>query len=51
MKMIDTETIDLSNLNEVLAYLKYQGPLYLRRIEEVSPISSKTSSSPLPNFV
>ncbi len=45
--MIDTESINLSNLNEVLAYLKYQGPLYLRRIEEIPPISSDLSSSPL----
>jgi hypothetical protein len=51
MKMIDTESINLSNLNEILAYLKYQGPLYLRRIEECPPIPPKISSSPLSNFV
>ncbi len=45
--MIDTNSLDLSNLNEVLAYLKYQGPLYLRRLEE----SPQLSSSPLSSLV
>jgi hypothetical protein len=48
--MIDTESINLSNLNEVLAYLKYQGPLYLRRLEE-RELTSQISPSPLSNCV
>jgi hypothetical protein len=43
MKMAPTELLTKNKLNDVLAYLNYQGPLYLRRIEELPQTSVKSS--------
>ncbi len=48
---INSQTLYTTNLNEVLKYLNYAGPLYLRRLEnlpptpvKITPLSSITNS-------
>ncbi|MHA1541699.1 MAG: hypothetical protein ACTSQH_01835 [Candidatus Hodarchaeales archaeon] len=41
--MINSQTLNTTNLNEVLRYLNYQGPLYLRRLENLPPTPVKIS--------
>ena len=43
MKMVHTKSISKTTLNDVLTYLNYQGPLYLRKIEELPQTSIKSS--------
>ena len=43
MNMPPTELINKNTLNDVLAYLNYQGPLYLRKIEDLPQTSVKSS--------
>jgi len=44
--MINSQSQSSTNLNDVLAFLNYQGPLYLRRIENLPPTPVKISSVP-----
>jgi len=46
MKMINSQSLNTPNLNEVLKYLNYLGPLYLRRVENLPPTSVKISPVP-----
>ncbi|MCK4848321.1 MAG: hypothetical protein KAT16_04790 [Candidatus Heimdallarchaeota archaeon] len=41
--MINSQPLNTTNLDEVLKYLKYQGPLYLRRLENIPPTPGKIS--------
>ena len=43
MKMVLSESITENTLNDVLSFLNYQGPLYLRKIEELPQTSVKSS--------
>jgi hypothetical protein len=43
MNMESTESITENTLNDVLSFLNYQGPLYLRKIEEYPQTSVKSS--------
>jgi hypothetical protein len=42
-KMVHTESNNENTLNDVLSFLNYQGPLYLRKIEELSQTTVKSS--------
>ena len=42
MEMVHTKLNSEKTLNEVLTYLNYQGPLYLRKIEELPQTSIKS---------
>ena len=41
--MINSQSLNTTNLNEVLNYLNYAGPLYLRRLENLPPTPVKVS--------
>jgi hypothetical protein len=51
IKMIDPRSSTNMNLNELILYLNYQGPLYLRKLENLSQTPLNVSSTLLAHLV